>query len=161
MVFVVLILGVAVVRLMAAILYERSRFLRAIISTAVGVGLGLWALHIVTGDMEFLITDKVGLMSFLNGLFFVPALLGVGASSMLVTLGCSGDGTFWSEYYRVGNVSYGTWDVGLGLVGNIIYAVLFATAVFTVMYMFVWKFLFIAYFAVQLIVLLKTLFTKE
>lgn len=161
MVFVVLIVGVLAVRLMAAILYERSRILRAIISTAVGVGMGLWALSIVTGDMEFLITDHVGLMSFLNGLFFVPAMLAVGASSMMVTLGCSGDGTFWSEYYRVGNVSYGTWDVGLGLIGNIIYAVLFATAIFTVMYMFIWKFLFIAYFVLQVIVLLKVLFTRE
>ena len=161
MVFVVLILGVAIVRLMAAILYERSRFLRALVSTAVGVGVGLWALSIIMGDMEFLMSDDVGLMGFLNGLFFVPALLAVGASSMMVTLGCTGDGTFWNEYYRVGNTSYGSWDVGLGLVGNIIYAVLFATAVFTVMYMFVWKFLFIAYFVLQLIVLLKTLLTKE
>ena len=161
MVFAVLILGVAAVRLMAAILYERHRVVRALISTAVGVGLGLWALHIITGDMEFLMSDNVGLMSFLNGLFFVPSLLAVGASSMMVTLGCSGDGSFWSEYYRVGNVSYGTWDVGFGLVGNIIYAVLFATAVFTVMYMFVWKFLFISYFVLQLIVRLKVLFTKE
>lgn len=161
MVFVVLIGGVLIVRLMAAILYDRSRVVRALVSTAVGVGIGLWALHIITGDMEFLISDNVGLMSFLNGLFFVPALMAVGASSMMVTLGCSGDGTFWSEYYRVGNVSYGTWDVGLGLIGNIIYAVLFATAVFTVMYMFVWKFLFVIYFVAQVLVLLKTLLTKE
>lgn len=161
MVFVVLIGGILAVRLLAALLCDRHRAVRAVIPTALGVGIGLLALHIMLGDMEFLISDDVGLMSFFNGLFFVPVLLAIGASLMLVTLGCSGDGSFWSEYYRVGNVSYGTWDVGLGLIGNIIYAAVFATAVFTVMYMFVWKFLLGAYFVLQLIVMLKVLFTKE
>ena len=161
MVFLALFGGVLVVRLLAAILYDRSRIVRALISTAFGVGIGFWVLHLFN-NFDKVMSDKIGLMPLLNGLFLLPVMLGVGASAMMVTLGAEGDGTFWSEYFSVGNVSYGTWDVGLGLVGMIFYAAVLAGGFFALIYGFLPIPVTMGiYFVAQGVVLLKTLLSRE
>lgn len=161
MVFVVLIFGVLFVRLLAAILNRCPRVVRALVATGIGVLFGLWALSVYRGIQSGEYEIKEGLIGLLDGLFYLPAILSVGASAMMVTLGCDGDGTFWHEYYSVGNTSYGSWDVGLGLIGNIIYGVFLAGIFFTILYFIASQIIFWVYFILQAAVCVKVLLTKE
>ena len=158
MVFLVLLIGPLAVRLLASIIDGRSRLVRAILPTVIAVGIGFWALSI---PFETFTDDDPGnIMSLIDTLFCIPSLFAVGASIMMVTLGYSGEGSFWNEYFTVGNVSYGSWDVGLGLYGDILYATVFATGFFAFMLIFYQAIPYI-YFGLQAIVFLKALFSRD
>ena len=159
MVFLVLLLGPLAVRLLASIIDGRPRLVRAILPTAIAVGIGLWALSI---PLEAFTDDDPGnIMSLIDTLFCVPALWAVGATVAMVTLGYSGEGSFWNEYFTVGNVSYGSWDVGLGLYGDILYATFLGMIGFAILLFIFYPALPYIYFGAQAIVLIKALLTRD
>ena len=159
MVFLVLLIGPLLVRLLASIMEYRSRPVRAILPTVCAVLVGLLASSL---SAEMFISDNIGsLMSLIDTIFCIPAIWGVGASITMVTLGYSGEGSFWSEYFRVGNVSYGTWDVGLGLWGDILYGTVFAGGTILICSLFMYNAIPYIYFGVQALVCLKALLTKD
>jgi len=164
MVFLVLIGGIIIVRVLAHVMENWPRFLRALIATAIGVGLGIWGFSV---DWSEIGQSGGSIMSILNVFLFVPSLLGVGTSVTLVTLGAGSDGSYWNEYFRVGDTSYGLFEEGFGLIGKILLAVVLSGGAFLILIllsdMFFSSFIAaeIIYFGIQGVVFLKTIFSKD
>lgn len=130
---VLLIVGILLIRLLAKILEYANPLVRAIISTVIAALVGLWAKNV---DLNVLIESGDELSSLIDGLVFVPALLGVGTALMAVTLGWESDSGYWNEYYRTEKYSYGRTEGDLGLLGQILWAVIIATPIYFVLWAF-------------------------
>ncbi len=125
MAILILILGTLIVWLMAIIFSKMPAIARAIVATAIGIGIGFWAMNTPWGTDN---DNGVGLMSLIDILFKVPMLWGVGISMMLVTIGAESDGVVWVESFRIGDTSYGQ-DVGMPLIFKIFFAILIGAVV--------------------------------
>ncbi len=138
MFFVILIGGILFVRLMAFLLSPDrcvNKWLRIFIATALGVGIGL--LPLVMVDKLILFTEGRGeIMTILNGLGIIPAIMGVGSGVTLVSVAAAGEGSTWIEYFRDEKYSYGRETGPLPLIAMIAFAVIFSGFIYLLIYGF-------------------------
>ena len=151
MVFWILIGGLIAVRLFAKITEEWGKIIRVFISTIVACLIGLWALSLDVNSFE----------NALNAVLIVPALLGVGASLIAVTLGWTTDHGVWSESFSIGNTSFGHSTGTMTLTAMIFIAITAASIIFFILWAFAGHIAIIIYFVLQGILLLIGLFREE
>ncbi len=158
MAILILILGTVIVWLIALIFSKTPPLVRIILSTAIGVGIGFWAMSMRWGSGD----DEVGLMSLIDDLFKVPMMWGVGIAMILVTIGAESDGEVWIESFRVDDTSYGQ-DVGLPLILKIFFAIAISAIVFLGVFAILGsifggiKWIYWLYFILQGVVCVKTI----
>lgn len=149
--------GIVLVRLLAALMVNVGRIPRAIIATAIAVGIGFWGINIDWNNLS----GSGELMALLNALLTVPVLMGLGTSVMLVTLGSQDDDGWWNEWFQIEDISFGNWEAGWTLIGKMaltvvvsggLYLFLFAVAAGAVPYV---------YFGIQGLILLRTLLVRD
>ena len=153
MFFVILIVGILVVRFLAFILSPdriSSKFLRIFIATAIGVGVGL---------IPFSLVDKLGeitknndeIMTIINGLGTIPLIWGLGSSVVLVSIASESEGSSWIEYFRDDKYSYGRETGPLPLIAKIGFAVVFSGFIYLLIYGFSMTVAVVIYYIVQLV----------
>ena len=160
-----LILGMIVVRVLARILENANRIVRALVGTAIGVGVGFWAMSVEWGS-----TADDQIIQIIDSFTFVPILLGLGTACTLVTLGTQDDEGYWNEYFSIGDTSFGDIEGNFSLFGHIFWVVLISGVIYLVCFCFSPTVKFaggvfsivtmVLYFGAQAFCLLKILFTK-
>ena len=161
-----LVLGMIVVRVLAKILENANRIVRALVGTAIGVGVGFWAMSVEWGS-----NADSAIINLIDSLTFVPILLGLGTSCTLVTLGTQDDEGYWNEYFSIGDTSFGDIEGNLSLFGHIFWVVLISGVIYLVCFCFSPAVDFaggrfsivtmVLYFGAQAFCLLKILFSKS
>ncbi len=115
MAIVILILGTVFVRIMASVFGKASPVVRIILSTIIGIGIGIWAMN-----TPWAADDGEGIMFIIDAFLKVPMMFGTGIAMILVTIGAEGDGSTWIESFSVGDTSYGYYSGGLPLIVKIL-----------------------------------------
>ena len=157
MFFVILIGGILLVRFLAFLLNpDRGipKFFRIIISLGLGILFGLLPLKLVDGVYAF-VEGKGPIMSILNGLGIIPAVMGIGTALTLVSVAAEGDGSNWIELFSDEKYSYGYETGPLPLVAMIGFAVILSGFVYLLIYGFSLPFAMVIYFIVQFIGFIK------
>lgn len=157
MFFVVIIGGIILVRFLAFLLgpdRDVPKWLRILISTALGVGIGLLPLVLVDNLMLFT-EGQDEIMTILNGLGIIPAVMGVGTSIVLVSVAAEGDHGTWVEYFRDDKYSYGKDTCGIPLWVMIGFVILFSGFIYLLIYGFSLPVAMGLYYIVQLIGFIK------
>jgi hypothetical protein len=157
MFFVVFIGGILLVRFLAFLLSpDRGipKVFRILISLSIGVGLGLLPLALVDNLLIFT-EGKGAIMTILNGLGIIPAIMGVGTSLVLVSVAAEGEGSSFIELFSDDRYRYGYETGPLPLIAMIGFAVFLSGLVYLLIYGFSLTFAMVLYFIVQFIGFIK------
>ena len=157
MFFVFLIGGTILVRFLAFLLSpdrDIPKIVRVLISTGIGVGIGLLAPKLLSNVENF--TENSGpIMTIINGLCIVPLFMGIGSSIVLVSVAAEGDSETWVEFFRDDKYSYGQDTCGCPLWCMIMFSMLFAGFIYLLIYGISMTFALVIYYIVQFIGFLK------
>lgn len=149
--FLILFGGLIAVRIIAKIMEEWAKNIRVFVSEVVAVLIGLWALSLDVNSFE----------NALNAILVLPAMLGVGASLIAVTLGWVSDGGIWSESFSIGSTSYGKTVGRMSITSKIFLSMIASIFIFFFIFAFSGYVAFIIYFIFHGILLLVGLFREE
>lgn len=142
-------------RILLKIFSESSNKVRAVVSFALAVGMGVWA----WSSYNKLENGDYNDMNVLFAMCMVPLMLGIGMSFIFVSVNYE-SGSNWYEYFSIGNTSFGQ-DISIPIIFMMLAVIVFSTVIGLVIYAFVRIPLFVIYGIIQIFVFLRVFFSEE